>query len=139
MTPPASTDAEPIEPGHRPRSRWRAATGLIAVVLAYLGIALGATQILPVKSATGLVLVDATSPRPHLLPRDRVQAAVTVRTIDPPRADRPTLAAVGGAADVFIADPALCAAPRAAEPAAVRVPRGYFPRGPPDVVRSAAA
>ena len=137
---PASTTSRAGEARRCPASRLRAGLGLIAVVLAYLGIALGGAQTLPSRTVVGLAAIGADAQRPHLVQRDRAQAAVTHREIDPPRADRPS-----GAAIVSAVFPSLVGGMVVLGRAAVADIGGaptfhaFLPRGPPEDVRPAAA
>ena len=137
---PASTTSRAREARLCPGARLHAGLGLIAVVLAYLGIALGGAQTFPSRTVAGLAAIGADAHRPHLVQRDRAQAAVTHREIDPPRADHPT-----GAAIVSAVFPSLVGSMVVLGRAAVAGIGGaptfhaFLPRGPPEDVRPAAA
>lgn len=136
----ASTAFDPIEARHRPGSRWHAGLGLIAVVLAYLGLALGGVQTLPSRTVVGLAATGADAQRPHLVQRDRAQAAVTHREIDPPRADRPTGPAIVSAVSPNLAvDMAVLGRADVAGIGGAPTFHAFLPRGPPEDVRSVAA
>lgn len=139
MTLPASNDAEPTEPRHRRGARWHAGLSLVAVVLAYLGIALGAVHLGPSAPTAGLSAADAVSHRPHLVARERGPAAITQRVSDPPRADRPVAATVGRSPLALAAGPTLSGVARTTAAPAAAPARAHLPRGPPSLVRSAAA
>ncbi len=137
---PASTGTESTVVRHRAGAGRHAVFGLIAVVLAYLGLALG----LPGTTASGpagLISAEAGAQRAHLLQRDRGQTVVTVRGIDPPRADRPSDA--GAVARFAIDAPrrdAVLGRARVAEAGRAAAPLAFRPRGPPvDVAEINAA
>jgi hypothetical protein len=136
----ASHDCEPTAVRPSPGARRHAVLGLLALVLAYLGLALGiptATSLGP----SGLTAAETGAQRSHLVQRDRGQTVVTVRGIDPPRADRPSTGhGVADLAGVFPKRGAVLGRAAVAEAGRVAAPVAFRPRAPPvDVAETPAA